>query len=261
MRNLGQQETECWDTRCFCRCFEETSAFRRASVPLRHPDVVGGAFPSLCFSSPLYAHFFLCFPFLGGLTYRHFGAETRYVELESVEESTRRQDWFASRRKPRQCQNKLDIRAVKFLSPVFFFLSAFFFSPVEYFFSPPTFFDARVGGVGVFHFKSVLAAAFFFLWEGLRSHVMLFFPALLCLFFSEYIPSVCLMQCDGALKLRRHFLAAFFFSFVNIRVPAHFLAKNAKTKKSNHQSYHRRSSARLSTSALYQFSILFCFLR
>lgn len=106
---------------------------------------------------------------------------------------------------------------MKFLSPVFyFFLSAFFFPLVEYFFSPPTFFDARVGGVGAFHFESVLAAAFFFLWKGLRSHLMLFFfrAVVSCfyfLFFSEYIPSVCLMECDGALKLRRHFLAAFFF--------------------------------------------------
>lgn len=76
---------------------------------------------------------------------------------------------------------------MKFLSPVFyFFLSAFFFPLVEYFFSPPTFFDARVGGVGAFHFESVLAAAFFFLWKGLRSHLMLFFPALSCLVFIFY---------------------------------------------------------------------------
>lgn len=221
---------------------------------------------ALCFSSPLYAHFSFCFSFLGGLTYRHFGAETHYVELESVEESTRRQDWFASRRKPRQCQNKLDIRAVKFLSPVFyFFLSAFFFPLVEYFFSPPTFFDARVGGVGAFHFESVLAAAFFFCGR-VYAHILCFFSPrcrVLFLFFIFFgIHSLCLF--DGvwwSIKAAKAFSRCFFFSFsfVNIRVPAHSLAKNAKTKKSNHQSYHRRSSARLSTSALYQFSILFLF--
>lgn len=108
---------------------------------------------------------------------------------------------------------------MKFLSPVFyFFLSAFFFPLVEYFFSPPTFFDARVGGVGAFHFESVLAAAFFFFFfvEGFTLTSYAFFPRAVVscfyfLFFSEYIPSVCLMECDGALKLRRHFLAAFFF--------------------------------------------------
>lgn len=175
---------------------------------------------ALCFSSPLYAHFSFCFSFLGGLTYRHFGAETRYVELESVEESTRRQDWFASRRKPRQCQNKLDIRAVKFLSPVFyFFLSAFFFPLVEYFFSPPTFFDARVGGVGAFHFESVLAAAFFFFVEGFTLTSYAFFPRAVvsCFYFLFFfgIHSLCLF--DGvwwSIKAAKAFSRCFFFFFL-----------------------------------------------
>lgn len=78
---------------------------------------------------------------------------------------------------------------MKFLSPVFyFFLSAFFFPLVEYFFSPPTFFDARVGGVGAFHFESVLAAAFFFVEGFTLTSYAFFFPrcCVLFLFFNFF---------------------------------------------------------------------------
>lgn len=114
------------------------------------------------------------------------------VELESVDESTLQKDWFASRLKPRQCQNKLDIRAVKFLSLFFFSFGVFPFPLMDFFFFflPPTLFVAHVGGA--IHFRSVLAAAFFVGEFTLAFCVFLFFcpPVLSVFFLLEYIPSI-----------------------------------------------------------------------
>lgn len=124
------------------------------------------------------------------------------VELESVDESTLQKDWFASRLKPRQCQNKLDIRAVKFLSLFFFSFGVFPFPLMDFFFF---FFCHQLCSLHMLVERFTLEVCWLlhFLWESLRSHFAFFcFSALLfCLFFfcwSTFPQFVCVWSIKAA---------------------------------------------------------------